>query len=163
MMGPPSSVMKSRHPVGGSGRALNIYCASGWRYAFEIESARAYLQGLEATTSRGVVGETLRTDNVDIKGDLLMQVQESRPKVESVAATGNQVFETVKKLIHEGNVRRITIKQDGDTIAEFPLTFGVVGAALAPLLAAIGAIAALVNDCTIEIERDDDLPQRAGT
>jgi hypothetical protein len=57
----------------------------------------------------------------------------------------------------------VTIKQDGDTIAEFPLTFGVVGAALAPLLAAIGAIAALVNDCTIEIERDDDLPERAGT
>ncbi|HEV7665877.1 MAG TPA: DUF4342 domain-containing protein [Chloroflexota bacterium] len=92
-----------------------------------------------------------------------MQVQESRPKVESVAATGNQVFEKIKKLIHEGNVRRITIKQDGDTIAEFPLTFGVVGAALAPLLAAIGAIAALVNDCTIEIERDDNLPQRAAT
>jgi hypothetical protein len=92
-----------------------------------------------------------------------MQVQESRPQVESVAGTGSQVFEKVKRLIHEGNVRRITIKQDGDTIAEFPLTFGVVGAALAPLLAAIGAIAALVNDCTIEIERDDDLPQRAGT
>ena len=92
-----------------------------------------------------------------------MQVQESRPQVESVAGTASQLFETVKKLIHEGNVRRITIKQDGDTIAEFPLTFGVVGAALAPLLAAIGAIAALVNDCTIEIERDDDLPQRAGT
>jgi Domain of unknown function (DUF4342) len=91
-----------------------------------------------------------------------MQVQESRPKVESVAGTGSQVFEKVKQLIHEGNVRRITIKQDGDTIAEFPLTFGVVGAALAPLLAAIGAIAALVNDCTIEIERDDDLRQRAG-
>jgi hypothetical protein len=92
-----------------------------------------------------------------------MQVQESRPKVESVAGTGSQLFEKVKQLIHEGNVRRITIKQDGETIAEFPLTFGVVGAALAPLLAAIGAIAALVNDCTIEIERDDDLPQRAGT
>ena len=92
-----------------------------------------------------------------------MQVQESRPQVESVPGTGSQVFEKVKRLIHEGNVRRITIKQDGDTIAEFPLTFGVVGAALAPLLAAIGAIAALVNDCTIEIERDDDLPQRAGT
>jgi hypothetical protein len=88
-----------------------------------------------------------------------MQVQESRPKVVSVAAAGNQVFETVKNLIHEGNVRRITIKQNGDTVAEFPLTFGVVGAALAPVLAAIGAIAALVNHCTIEIERNDDIPQ----
>jgi hypothetical protein len=88
-----------------------------------------------------------------------MQVQESRPRVESVAATGNQVFETVKNLIREGNIRRITINQDGATIAEFPLTFGVVGAALAPVLAGIGAIAALVANCTIEIERDEDLPQ----
>jgi Domain of unknown function (DUF4342) len=87
-----------------------------------------------------------------------MQVQESRPRVESVAAAGNQVFETVKNLVHEGNVRRITIKQDGETVAEFPLTFGVVGAALAPVLA---AIAALVNHCTIEIERNDDTPQEA--
>jgi Domain of unknown function (DUF4342) len=84
-----------------------------------------------------------------------MQVQESRQKVESIAGTGNQVFETVKNLIHEGNVRRITIKQDGHAIAEFPLTFGVVGAALAPVLAAIGAIAALVTNCTFEVERDE--------
>jgi hypothetical protein len=90
-----------------------------------------------------------------------MQVQESRPTVESVPGPGSQVFETVKNLIHEGNVRRITIKQDGDTIAEFPLTFGVVGAALAPVLAAIGAVAALVNHCTIEIERNEDPPQEA--
>ena len=88
-----------------------------------------------------------------------MQTQEAPRSVESVTAAGNQVIETVKNLIHEGNVRRISIKQDGRTIAEFPLTFGVVGAALAPVLAAAGAIAALATDCTIEIERDDDLPQ----
>ena len=92
-----------------------------------------------------------------------MQVQESRQNVESIAGTGNQVFEAIKKLIHEGNVRRITIKQGGLTIAEFPLAFGVVGAALAPVLAAIGAIAALVNKCTIEIERDANPPQAVGT
>jgi hypothetical protein len=45
------------------------------------------------------------------------------------------------------------IKQDGNTVAEFPLTFGVLGAALAPALAAIGAIAALANNCSIEVER----------
>lgn len=81
-----------------------------------------------------------------------MQVQE-RSHVETVIAGGTQVLETVKGLIHEGNVRRISIKQGGETIAEFPLTFGVVGATLAPALAAMGAIAALVTDCTIEIER----------
>jgi len=84
-----------------------------------------------------------------------MQVQE-RPTVESLQAKGSQVIDTIKKLVHEGNVRKISIKQDGVTIAEFPLTFGVVGVALAPVLAAMGAIAALVTDCTIEVERIDE-------
>jgi len=75
--------------------------------------------------------------------------------IEMLEAKGSQVIDTIKKLLHEGNVRKISIAQDGRTIAEFPLTFGVVGAAMAPALAAIGAIAALVNDCTIEIERTD--------
>ena len=91
-----------------------------------------------------------------------MQTQEAPRTVESVTAAGNQVIETIKNLIHEGNVRRISIKQGGQTIAEFPLTFGVGGAALAPVLAAAGAIAALVTDCTIEIERDADLPPEVG-
>jgi len=57
--------------------------------------------------------------------------------------------------VNEGNVRRITIQnKDGKTIVEVPLTVGVVGAVLAPPLAAIGAIAALVTDCTITVERD---------
>ena len=86
-----------------------------------------------------------------------MQTQEAPRTVESVTAAGNQVIETIKNLIHEGNVRRISIKQEGRTIAEFPLTFGVVGAALAPVLAAAGAIAALVTDCTIEVQRDDEI------
>jgi hypothetical protein len=86
-------------------------------------------------------------------------VQEPQSKVHSVRATGSELLATIKNLIHEGNVRRITIKQERHTIAEFPLTFGVVGAALAPALA---AIAALVTDCTIEIERDDDPPAGVG-
>jgi hypothetical protein len=92
-----------------------------------------------------------------------MQTQEAPRTVESVTAAGNQVIETIKNLIHEGNVRRISITQEGRTIAEFPLTFGVVGAALAPVLAAAGAIAALVTDCTIEIERNADLPPEVGS
>jgi hypothetical protein len=92
-----------------------------------------------------------------------MQTQEAPGKVESVTAAGNQVIETIKNVIHEGNVRRISIKHDGRTIAEFPLTVGVVGAALAPVLAAAGAIAALVTDCTIEVQRDIDLPHGVGS
>jgi hypothetical protein len=60
----------------------------------------------------------------------------------------------VKQLIHEGNVRRIVIKQGDRPIAEFPLTAGLVGAVFAPVLAAVGALAALVTDCSIAVERE---------
>ncbi len=66
---------------------------------------------------------------------------------------GEHPLTTVKKLIHEGNVRRIAIKQEEQTIVEFPLTVGIVSVVLAPTLAAVGAISALVKNCTIEVER----------
>lgn len=72
---------------------------------------------------------------------------------EKLMVASSDVIDTIKHVIHEGNVRRVTVKQGDETIAEFPLTIGVVGAALAPAIAALGAIAALVTDCTIEIER----------
>jgi len=72
---------------------------------------------------------------------------------ETISAEGSQLLDKVREAIREGNVRRVVIKQKDRSIAEFPLTVGVVGAVLAPMLAAIGAIAALVTDCTIEIER----------
>jgi hypothetical protein len=69
---------------------------------------------------------------------------------------GEEVIKKVKELIKEGNVRQISIlNKEGKTIVVLPLTVGVVGAALIPVLAAIGAIAALVNDCTIKVERID--------
>lgn len=72
---------------------------------------------------------------------------------ESIKAEGEDVFENLKKLIHEGNVRRIVVQHGGRTVAEFPLTAGVIGAVLAPVLAAIGAIVAVLKDCTIRVER----------
>jgi hypothetical protein len=72
---------------------------------------------------------------------------------ESFKAEGKNVAEKVKQVVHEGNVRRVVVKHEGRTVAEFPLTAGVVGAVLAPVLAAIGALVALMKDCTIEIER----------
>jgi hypothetical protein len=74
---------------------------------------------------------------------------------ESFKAEGEGVVEKLKSLIHEGNVRRVVIQHQGRTVAEFPLTAGVVGAVLAPVVAAIGAIIALLKDCTIQIERVD--------
>jgi len=71
-----------------------------------------------------------------------------RAKVE-----GKDLLGYVQRVIDEGNARRIVIKQKGKTIVEFPLTVGVIGAVIAPLLAAVGAIATLATECTIEIER----------
>jgi Domain of unknown function (DUF4342) len=73
---------------------------------------------------------------------------------ERITVTGEDLLKTVKEIIAEGNVRRITIKdKSGRTVVELPLTVGVVGAALAPVLAAVGAIAALLTECTITVER----------
>jgi uncharacterized integral membrane protein len=74
---------------------------------------------------------------------------------ETIKGEGQQVLNTLEELIKEGNVRRIVIKQQGRTIAEFPLLVGVVGAVVAPILAAVGAVIALAKDCRIEVERVD--------
>ena len=86
---------------------------------------------------------------------------------ETVEGKGAEVLEKVKALIAEGNVRRVRIRHKDRVIAEFPLTVGVVGAVFAPMLAAIGAIAALLTECAIEVERvspaASDEPQPAQT
>ena len=85
---------------------------------------------------------------------------------ESFKASSEAVMEKVKALIHAGNVRRVVVEHGGRTVAEFPLTVGVVGAVLAPVVAAIGALVALLKDCTIHIERVDeggDANQKTGT
>lgn len=81
-----------------------------------------------------------------------------RSQWQSIKVEGSQLVDRVKELVHEGNVRRIVIRQGDRVVAEFPLTFGVVGALLAPVFAAVGAIAALVTDCTIDIERTVTAP-----
>ena len=71
--------------------------------------------------------------------------------------SGDKVIGKIKELIHQGNVRRIIIKNDeGRSLIEVPLSVGVVGAVLAPVWAAIGAVAALVTNCSIEVERGPD-------
>lgn len=78
-----------------------------------------------------------------------------KKKQESFKVSGDDLLKKIKELINEGNIRRITITgKNGKTIVEFPLTLGVVGAVLAPVLAAVGAIAALVTECTISVEKE---------
>jgi len=75
-------------------------------------------------------------------------------KVEEFSINGDELVAKVRQLVHEGNVRRLTIKNEsGDTLIVIPLTIGVIGAALLPVFAAIGALAALATRCTIVVER----------
>lgn len=74
---------------------------------------------------------------------------------ESFSVKGEQLLKKIKDLIEEGNVRKISIHdKSGKEIMSLPLSFGVVGALLAPVLAAIGALAALIGECTISVERE---------
>ena len=72
---------------------------------------------------------------------------------ESFKAEGSNLLDRLQELIREGNVRRVVIEHQGRTVAEFPMTAGVLGILLAPMLAAIGALVALLKDCTIHVER----------
>ena len=68
------------------------------------------------------------------------------------------LVDSFKNLVEEGNARKVSVRRGNTTVAEFPLTFGVVGALLAPAVAAIGAIAALATDCSINVERVAEPP-----
>jgi hypothetical protein len=82
---------------------------------------------------------------------------------ESVKAEGGAILDKLREIVHEGNVRRVRVRQGSRVIAEFPLSAGIVGALLAPALAAIGAIVALAKDCTIEVEREVTQSDRTDT
>jgi hypothetical protein len=76
-------------------------------------------------------------------------------RTEEFVVDGDRLIAKLKELLHEGTIRRITIKnEDGNVLIDFPLTIGVVGVLLAPQLAAVGAIAALVTRCTLVVEKD---------
>jgi Domain of unknown function (DUF4342) len=72
---------------------------------------------------------------------------------ETIEGNAGQILAQLRRVVEEGNARRVVVKQRGKTIAEFPLTAGVIGAVIAPIAAAIGALSALIGDCTIEVEK----------
>lgn len=79
-------------------------------------------------------------------------------RTEEFRISGEELLARIKQLVHEGNIRRIIIKdKDGRTVIEIPMTLGVVGALLAPSLAAVGAIAALVTEATVVVEKAETL------
>ncbi len=81
--------------------------------------------------------------------------KKSKTTEETFKIEGGKLLEKIKEVIKEGNVRRIIIKdKKGKEIVQFPLTIGLIGAAVAPVLAGVGAIAALITECTVTIERE---------
>jgi hypothetical protein len=81
---------------------------------------------------------------------------EEKVRTEEFKVDGERLIGKIKEVIHEGNIRRIIIKdKEGKTVLEIPMTFGVVGALIAPQLAAIGAIAALLTEATVVIEKEE--------
>jgi CBS domain-containing protein len=85
------------------------------------------------------------------------KMSEEKVRTEEYVVSGDSLVAKVKELVHESNIRRITIKnEEGKTLIEIPLTLGVVGIVLLPVWAAIGAIAALVTDCTIVVEKVEE-------
>jgi hypothetical protein len=81
---------------------------------------------------------------------------------EELTASGDELVARVRQLVQEGNVRRVIISHEGRTLLELPLTLGVVGALLAPQVAALGALAALITRCTLTIEREEPTPPLSG-
>ena len=83
---------------------------------------------------------------------------------ERFTVSGNQLVDKVKQLIHEGNIRKVRILHKEKTLLEIPLSVGAPGAAVGivalPVLAAVGAFAALVSECTIEVEKVDESDQQ---
>lgn len=83
--------------------------------------------------------------------------KDAKTKFEEFRVTGGEILNKLKEIVHEGNVRRIILKDEqGKTFLEIPLTVGVVGAVVAPQQAAVGAIAALVSNLTIIVEKVED-------
>jgi len=83
---------------------------------------------------------------------------QKRTFIEEIEVAGEQLVDKVKELVHEGSVRRLRIRHEGHTVLEVPITLAAVGVVLAPLLAALGALAAVLTRCTIEVEREEDEP-----
>jgi hypothetical protein len=87
-------------------------------------------------------------------------MDKTRMNLEEIKVKGSQLVDKVRELIHEGNARRVTIRKDGRILLEFPLSVGVGGATAAimftPVLAAVGALAALVSDVDVEVERQEE-------
>ncbi|HEY8462543.1 MAG TPA: DUF4342 domain-containing protein [Bacillota bacterium] len=105
-----------------------------------------------------VAKHALESRNWDVVDALVFLEQEERNRKEEILVRGNELVDKIKEVVRKGNVTRIRVKQDDKVLIEIPVTAGVVGALLAPQLAIIGAVAALISRCTVEVERSNPVP-----
>lgn len=83
--------------------------------------------------------------------------EQEKTRTEEIHINGDELVSKIKELVRRGNIRRISVRnEDGNILVDLPLTWGVVGALVAPQLAALGAVAALLTKCTIVVERVDE-------
>jgi len=100
-------------------------------------------------------------DQLSVRNALNRDVEENKMneekfRTEEFRVSGEELLARIKKLVHEGNIRRIIIKnKEGGIVVEIPMTIGVVGALLVPTLAAVGAVAALLTEATVVVEKSD--------
>ncbi|HBE77988.1 MAG TPA: ubiquitin [Firmicutes bacterium] len=98
----------------------------------------------------------LEATNWDVVEAIIQIERDEKDRKEEIFVRGNELVEKIKEIVRKGNINRLRVKQDDTILIEIPVTAGVVGALLAPQLAIIGAVAALVSKCTVEIERRDE-------
>ena len=114
---------------------------------------------IETYSERNLSYDMKTMDEVEavVENAIDTAVEEPKTRTEEIKATGESVVGKVKELVHQGNIRRVTIRDSKDrNLIDIPLTVGVVGAIVAPQLAAIGAIAALLTDCSLVVEKLDE-------
>jgi hypothetical protein len=100
--------------------------------------------------------QALEATNWDVVEALIKIERDEKTRKEEIFVRGNELVDKVKELVRKGNINRLRVKQDENVLIEIPVTAGVVGALMAPQLAIIGAVAALVSKCTVEIEQRDE-------
>lgn len=100
--------------------------------------------------------EALEAANWDVVEAIITLERDEKARREEIFVRGNELVEKIKEIVRKGNINRLRVKQDDQVLVEIPVTAGVVGALLAPQLAIIGAVAALVSKCTVEIEKNEE-------
>src|SRR5262245_18852442 len=114
--------------------------------------AQRYQRGLP-NAQAVISGVTVRIKRTASADESYLLCMTEKTYWETFKAESANVIDRLNKLIHEGNVRRVVVEHKGRTVAEFPLTAGVVGAVIAPVAATVGVLIAILQDCTIKVER----------